>query len=72
MSDLKTQHPLLMVPHVLTFGVVIYSNGPRPVIDSEALRAELIRQCAPGDGVSAVSVVSHGVYEEPPAAAATR
>lgn len=62
MSKLETQHPLLMVPHVFTFSVVLYTNGNAPMWPSEAIYDALVAALPPGTGVSGISSVSHGVY----------
>ncbi len=64
-NDLKTSHPLLMVPHVVTFGVVIYTNGPLNLPSPEALREAIARELPHGCGVSSISYTNHGVYEGP-------
>jgi hypothetical protein len=61
---LQERHPSLMVPHVFTFGVVIYTNGSAPTWPSVALRDALIAACPPGTGVGEITCTSHGVYLE--------
>lgn len=62
MSKLTEHHPSLMVPHVITFGVVLYSNGPCPAWPAQALRDALIAALPPGTGVGEITSTSHGVY----------
>ncbi len=63
MSTLQERHPVLMVPHVVTFGVVIYTNGGFKGLDTKAIREALVQQFPPGIGVGDVSCTHHGVYE---------
>lgn len=63
MSQLKTQHPLLMVPEVISFSVVVYHNGKRPVFELEKLRQALIEQLPNECGVSAMTCTLHGQPE---------
>lgn len=64
MSQLETQHPLLMVPRVYSFSVMIYTVQGSPVWPAETIRDALTSVLPPGTGVGAVSCVSHGIYEE--------
>lgn len=64
-NPLKERHPTLMVPHVFTFGVVLYTNGPAPVWRAEALRETLISCLPPGTGVGEVTLTNHGAYVKP-------
>lgn len=63
MSKLTTQHPMLMVPNIVSMSVVVYTNGGRLHIDPEAVRKALIDSLPAGTGVSSVSCMQHGVYE---------
>jgi hypothetical protein len=60
---LETSHPALMVPHVVSLGVVIYTNGSLPPIDAEAIRSAIVSQLPPGSGVSSIQLNLHGIYE---------
>ena len=64
---LETHHPLLMVPHVYTLGVVIYTNGDMPAHQSfpspDVIRDAIARSLPVGTGVGAVTVMNHGVYD---------
>jgi len=51
-----------MVPHVFTFGVVLYTNGSAPSWPADAVRDALIAALPPGTGVGAVTCTSHGVH----------
>ncbi len=53
-----------MVPHVYTFGVVLYTNGSAPRWPAEAVRDALIAALPPGTGVGPVTATNHGVYTE--------
>lgn len=57
---LQERHPGLMVPHVFTFGVVVYTNGPAPTWPSETLRNALVAALPPGTGVGRVTETNHG------------
>lgn len=60
MAELKTMHPLLMVPEV-----VIYHAGERPVLTAGELRSSIAQQLPPGTGVGPVMVVNHGQFITP-------
>lgn len=62
-GELKTNHPLLMVPHVVSMSVVIYTNGPLPPLSADKLRQALIQDLPAGSGVSSITFNIHGVYE---------
>lgn len=62
-EPLKTQHPCLMVPHVISFSVVLYTNGPAPAWPQNMLEEALIAACPPGTGVGSVTCMNHGVYD---------
>ena len=64
-TELKERHPGLMVPEVFTFGVVIYHNGGRMDVPTEAIRDAIIKALPPGTGVGQVTATNHGVYEGP-------
>ena len=61
-NTLTQSHPVLMVPHVYTFSVVLYTNGNAPSFSNDALRDALIAALPPGTGVSGISCTNHGVY----------
>lgn len=61
-NHLSTQHPLLMVPAVYSFSVVLYHNGVLPVWPTEAIRDAIVAALPPGTGVSDISSTCHGVY----------
>lgn len=66
--NLKTQHPLLLVTEVVTFGVIVYSsNGNAAQAAGHALakglRGFIVSSLPAGTGVSEVTVVNHGQYE---------
>lgn len=63
MAQLKTQHPLLMVPEVISFSVVVYHNGKKPTFDLELIRGALIRQLPDDCGISAMTCTLHGQPE---------
>lgn len=60
--ELKERHPGLMVPNVITFGVVIYTNGGALHAPCEAIRKAIIDALPPGTGVGQVTATQHGVY----------
>lgn len=62
MSQLTERHPQLMVAHVHTFGVVLYTNGNAPAWPADALRDALIAALPPGTGVGPITCTNHGVY----------
>jgi len=62
-KPLQTQHPILMVPHVLSFSVVLCTNGVQPLLSAETIRSAIIAACPPGTGVGPITCNSHGVYE---------
>lgn len=62
-NELKERHPTLMVPYVVTFGVVIYTNGGMPAWPSNLLRDALVAALPPGTGVGEVTCTNHGVYD---------
>jgi hypothetical protein len=64
-GTLKEAHPMLMVPYVFTFGVVIYTNGNAPVWPADALREAIVGALPPGTGVGQVTCTSHGICEVP-------
>jgi len=64
-EKLESAHPLLMVPHVFSFSVVLYTNGAAPTWKGPVLRDALIAALPPGTGVSDVTVTNHAVYEGP-------
>ena len=61
---IETQHPILMVPYVYSFSVVIYTNGNAPVWPSSAVRDGLVAALPPGVGIGEVSCTNHGVYSK--------
>ena len=66
-EPLKERHPQLMVPHVFTCGVVIYTNGNHGHLHfpAEAVRAAIVDSLPPGTGVGQVTATGHGVYIHP-------
>lgn len=62
MSKLQERHPGLMVPHVFTMGVVIYTNGQSPHFPAEQVREAISAALPPGTGVGQVTCTDHGVY----------
>lgn len=62
MSTLQEAHPILMVPHVITFGVVIYTNGGLQPLDVEAIRRSIVAQLPQGSGVGQVTYTHHGPH----------
>jgi hypothetical protein len=62
MTALTERHPQLMVPHVFTFGVVLYTNGSAPIWPADAIRSAMVAALPPGTGVGGVTCTSHGVY----------
>ena len=65
-DQLIAPHPQLMVPHVFTFGVVLYTNGSAPTWHVDAIRDALIAVLPPGTGVGGITATNHGVYTEKP------
>lgn len=65
-NTLKERHPMLMVPEVFTFGVVIYTNGgsDRARLPAEAIRSAIVAALPPGTGVGPVTATNHGVYTD--------
>lgn len=62
-NELKGHHrPTLMVPYVVSFSVVIYTNGVMPAWSLD-LRDALIAALPPGTGVGEVTCTNHGVYD---------
>lgn len=59
---LNERHPQLMVPYVITFGVVIYTNGSAPVWPSETLRDALTKALPPGTGIGPVTSTVQGIH----------
>lgn len=65
MSKLETQHPLLMVPEVITFSVVVYTNGNNALLGvdlGKVVEGALTQVLPRGTGVGSVSTCRHGVY----------
>lgn len=62
-APLPERHPVLMVPYVFTFGVVVYTNGGQPIIPDNLIREALISGLDKGCGVGAVTSTCHGIYE---------
>jgi hypothetical protein len=60
---LQTSHPVLMVPHVVSLGVVVYTNGSLPHLNTEVIREAIAAQLPPGCGVSSIQLNLHGVYD---------
>ena len=61
---LETSHPLLMVPHVVSLGVVIYTNGNLPLLDPEKVWLAFVEQLSPGCGVGFIQFNLYGIYVE--------
>jgi hypothetical protein len=61
--QLKTNHPVLMVPHVVSLGVVVYTNGNLPPLNPEVIRQCIASQLPAGCGVSSIQLNIHGVYD---------
>lgn len=66
MSQLQTQHPLLMVTEVLSFSVIVYHNGSTPTFSVEQIRQALIQQLPTDCGVSSMTCTLHGQYDHGP------
>lgn len=64
-EPLKQGHPLLMVQQVLTFGVVIATNGQPFRIPIEEMRKALVDNLPPGTGVGQLICTDHGPYLPP-------
>jgi hypothetical protein len=61
--ELQTRHPALMVPHVVSLGVIVYTTGGLPPLDPDGVRNELARQLPPGTGIGPIQFNLHGIYE---------
>jgi len=61
-KTVQTNHPALMVPHVVSLSMVIYTNGSLPPLNPEGVREELARQLPPGSGVGPIQFNMHGIY----------
>lgn len=64
MSQLENQHPQLMVPHVFSFAVVLYTNGNAPVWPDGMLEKAFAANLPHGVGIGPVSCTNHGVYND--------
>lgn len=60
-KQLQSLHPILMVPHVYTFSVVLYTNGSAPTFPADTIRHALCEALPMGTGISEVTCTYHGV-----------
>lgn len=61
-KPLEERHPMLMVQTVLTFGVVIVTNGEPFRLPVEEMREAIIKALPPGTGVGKITCTDHGPY----------
>lgn len=61
-EPLKTPHPILMVPHLMSFSVVVYTNGAAPVFPANTVRDALLAVLPAGTGLGEITYANHGVY----------
>jgi hypothetical protein len=64
-EPLKESHPMLMVQNVLTFGVVIATNGQPFRVPIEEMRKALVQNLPAGTGVGQMTCTDHGPYLPP-------
>lgn len=61
-KPLEERHPGLMVQTVMTFGVVIATNGESFRFPVEEMREAIIKALPPGTGVGQITSTDHGPY----------